>query len=140
MFPSGSCSMVPAQLQQLLQDGCHRTSRAAPCPQALAFLTPANSLCKKPWAQPLPGVEPHQHAQGPDALPRLSQPPPKIGPVYPAIPMAVYSLPNLCSCSLPNDCTQCLQDLACLLFIYSPGHQLAALSFLPSYLGPSETG
>lgn len=36
----------------------------------------ANSLCKKPRAQPLPGVEHHQHAQGHAALASLSQSPP----------------------------------------------------------------
>lgn len=35
----------------------------------------ANSLCKKPRAQPLPGVEYHQHTQGRAALASLSQTP-----------------------------------------------------------------
>lgn len=55
-------------------------------PLGPALLAYTNSLCKKPWAEPLPGVEQHQHAQGHTALASSPSHPPMTGTVQPSFP------------------------------------------------------
>lgn len=95
------------------------------CPQAPAFLTILKQFVQEALGSASPWGEAPPACTGTWCL---SQPPPKIGTIYPAIPWAAYSLLNLCSCGLLNGCAQCLQDLACLLFICSLGYHLAAIS------------
>lgn len=144
--PLGSCNSWcfprTAAARSLPSSGSRCGRAATGRPELLRASRPrlsspyANSLCKKPWAQPLPGVEHHQHAQGHGALASLSQPPPKDWHNFACrSPGCLQS--KLCSCSLPNGCTQCLQDLARLLFICSLGHQFAAVAvFSPAIWGP----
>lgn len=79
-FPRAAAAAVAGELPWAVL-GCSM-------PLGPALLAYTNSLCKKPWAGPLPGVEQHQHAQGHAALASCPCPrhPLTTGTAQPAFP------------------------------------------------------